>query len=99
MFLPQKTVYFFVEKKNEALLCEEFTEEIQNKLGVTIYGRMRTLEDLCKYALSVKQFQKIMLILQCILMILFYEFVISKTPFAPVQGLFTRRILSYGCRR
>ena len=28
-FSSSKTLYFFVSKKNEALLCEEFSEEIE----------------------------------------------------------------------
>ena len=45
VFKNKTALYFFVEKKNEALLCEEFTEEIQNKLGVIVYGEMRTFKN------------------------------------------------------
>lgn len=54
-FMKQKTVYFFVEKKNEALLCEEFTQEIQNKLGVIIYGTLRTFKDVFGYLMSLSE--------------------------------------------
>ena len=40
-FSTDKTLYFFVSKKNETLLCEEFCEEIEAKLGVKILGKMK----------------------------------------------------------
>jgi len=45
VFSKKIFLYFFVEKKNEALLCEEFTEEIQNKLGITVHGVLRNFKD------------------------------------------------------
>ena len=42
-----------MEKKNEALLCEEFTQEIQNKLGITIYGSLRTFKDVFGYEIDI----------------------------------------------
>jgi AAA+ ATPase superfamily predicted ATPase len=54
-FAGKKAVYFFVEKKNEALLCEEFVEEIQNKLGVTLYGTMRTFKEVFGYLMNLSE--------------------------------------------
>ncbi|MDR0680866.1 MAG: ATP-binding protein [Dysgonamonadaceae bacterium] len=54
-FVDKKAVYFFVEKKNEALLCEEFIEEIQNKLGVTVYGTMRNFKDVFGYLMNLSE--------------------------------------------
>jgi AAA+ ATPase superfamily predicted ATPase len=54
-FVDKKAVYFFVEKKNEALLCEEFIEEIQNKLGVTVYGTMRNFRDVFGYLMNLSE--------------------------------------------
>ena len=45
VFSGKDYLYFFVEKKNEALLCEEFIEEIQDKLGITIHGVLRNFKD------------------------------------------------------
>jgi len=45
VFSEKDSLYFFVEKKNEALLCEEFTEEIQNKLNITVHGVLRSFKD------------------------------------------------------
>jgi len=54
-YSQQKAVYFFVEKKNEVLLCEEFTGEIQNKLGITIYGVMRTFKEVFGYLMNLSE--------------------------------------------
>jgi AAA+ ATPase superfamily predicted ATPase len=55
VFANKTSLYFFVEKKNEALLCDEFTEEIQNKLGVTVYGTMRNFKDVFGYLLHLSE--------------------------------------------
>jgi AAA+ ATPase superfamily predicted ATPase len=44
-----KVLYFFVSKKSEALLCEEFLLEIQNKLQVQIFGKITKFEELFEY--------------------------------------------------
>ena len=62
VFADKKMVYFFVEKKNEALLCEEFIEEIQEKLGVTIYGEMRSFKDVFGYLMDLSKTQHFTLI-------------------------------------
>ena len=41
------TLYFFVAKKNEVLLCEEFTREMEDRLSVSL-GRFQTCADLFK---------------------------------------------------
>jgi uncharacterized protein len=46
-------IYFFVSKKNEALLCEEFSEEIALKLDVKIFGRFTKFEELFAYLLEL----------------------------------------------
>jgi AAA+ ATPase superfamily predicted ATPase len=61
-FADKKTVYFFVEKKNEALLCEEFIEEIQNKLGVTVYGTMRTFKEIFGYLMNMSEKESLTLL-------------------------------------
>ena len=39
-------IYLFVAKKNEALLCTEFAEEIRQKLNIPIFGEIKTFKDL-----------------------------------------------------
>ncbi len=54
-FQEKSAMYFFVEKKNEALLCEEFTNEIRNKLAVNIFGEMRSFKDVFGYLMELSQ--------------------------------------------
>ncbi|MCL2739119.1 MAG: ATP-binding protein [Bacteroidales bacterium] len=63
VFANKKMVYLFVEKKNEALLCEEFTDEIQQKLGVTMYGKMPTFKDIFSYLMNEAKTQHFTLII------------------------------------
>lgn len=46
-------LYFFISKKNEHLLCEEFIEEISNKLEVKVFGKLTKFEDLFEYILEL----------------------------------------------
>jgi hypothetical protein len=46
-------LYFFISRKNEILLCEEFTEEIKNKLSVNIYGQFQSFRDLFGYLMEL----------------------------------------------
>ncbi|MEZ4775578.1 MAG: ATP-binding protein [Bacteroidia bacterium] len=39
-------LYFFISRKEERLLCEEFTEQIRNVLNITIYGEIWQFKDL-----------------------------------------------------
>jgi len=39
-------LYFFVAKKSEKLLCDEFIEEIKNKLDIPIFGKISKFKDL-----------------------------------------------------
>ncbi|MDR0874537.1 MAG: ATP-binding protein [Prevotellaceae bacterium] len=48
-------LYFFAAKKSETLLCEEYISEIQRKLGVTIYGEMKTFKDIFAYLMDLSQ--------------------------------------------
>jgi AAA+ ATPase superfamily predicted ATPase len=56
-------LYFFVSKKDEALLCEEFTQEIEDKLGVEIFGEIKSFEELFLYLLKVAKTKKFTLII------------------------------------
>jgi len=39
-------LYLFVARKNEKLLCEEYTEEIKNKLNIPVFGQITTFKDI-----------------------------------------------------
>lgn len=45
-FSQSKSLYFFVSKKSEALLCAEFAEEIKRKLKVPVFGEIKSLKDI-----------------------------------------------------
>ena len=47
-------LYFFTAKKNEVLLCEEFTREIESKLNERV-GYFRTFSDLFKYIMHLSE--------------------------------------------
>ena len=44
--LKKKYLYFFIARKEESLLCEEFTELIQETLGIKIYGEIKKFSDI-----------------------------------------------------
>lgn len=45
-FTKEPKLYFFVSKKEESLLCEEFLEEIKDKLALPVFGEIKTFENL-----------------------------------------------------
>jgi AAA+ ATPase superfamily predicted ATPase len=55
VFQAKTALYFFVEKKNEILLCEEFVTEIRNKLNVNIFGELRTFKDVFGYLMELSK--------------------------------------------
>ena len=63
VFSNKYSLYFFVSKKNESLLCEEFTEEIQNKLGITIHGVLRSFKDVFGLLIDLSKRQHFTLII------------------------------------
>ena len=58
-----KTLYFFVSKKSESLLCEEFISEIKNKLGVDIFGELKSFKDVFGYLMDLSTKQNFTLII------------------------------------
>jgi len=45
-FTQGKKLYFFISKKEESLLCEEFIGEVKERLGIPIFGTITKFEDL-----------------------------------------------------
>ena len=62
-FIDKKAVYLFVERKNEALLCEAFVEEIQGQLGAPVYGAMRSVKDVFGYLMRLSEHENFTLIM------------------------------------
>ena len=52
-FSQDKVLYFFVSKKSEQLLCEEFIEELINKLEIKVFGKLTKFEELFEYILEL----------------------------------------------
>jgi AAA+ ATPase superfamily predicted ATPase len=49
----EKRVYFFVSKKNEALLCEEFMTILQSSLDIKILGEFNKFNTLFEYIMQL----------------------------------------------
>ena len=59
----EKVLYFFVSKKNEQLLCEEFCNEIVDKLEVKIFGKLSKFEELFAFLLELGKTKSFTLII------------------------------------
>ncbi len=82
-FETQDVLYFFVSKKNEKLLCEEYVEEISQKLNEKVYGTISTIEELFSYLLDLGKRRSFTLIFDE-----FQEFYhINPTIYASMQKL------------
>jgi len=82
-FKAEDVLYFFVSKKSEALLCEEYIEEISQKLDEKIYGTISTIEELFAYLLNLGKRKPFTLIFDE-----FQEFYyINPTIYASIQKL------------
>lgn len=56
-------LYFFVSKKSEILLCEEYVEELKSILNIPIFGTIQTFNKLFELLLSISKKQKFILII------------------------------------
>ncbi len=79
-------LYFFISRKNEILLCEEFIEEIQNKLSVNIYGTFKSFSNLFGYLMELSQNTAFTLIIDE-----FQEFyTINPAVYSEIQNIWDR---------
>ena len=60
--INKEAIYFFISKKDEKLLCEEFIEELKNR-NFEIFGTYEKFEDLFAYLLHYSKTTPITLIL------------------------------------
>jgi AAA+ ATPase superfamily predicted ATPase len=51
----QSTLYFFVARKAESLLCQDFQQEIQNKLDIPILGEISSFGKLFEYLMLLSK--------------------------------------------
>ena len=76
-------LYFFIEKKNEALLCEEFVSEIRSKLNVNIFGELRTFKNVFGFLMDLSQTKEFTLIIDE-----FQEFkTVNTSIYSEIQNL------------
>ena len=59
----ETVLYFFVGKKAEALLCQDYVREIQEKLGVPVLGMPTSFSDVFKFVLQVSEHRAFTLII------------------------------------
>ena len=52
-FKNSKFLYLFVAKKNEQLLCEEYSKLIENLTGKKIIGRLTSFKDIFEYLMDI----------------------------------------------
>ncbi len=56
-------LYFFVAKKAEALLCQDFTAEITTKLSVPVLGQAKSFAELFRFVLQLSESRPFTLII------------------------------------
>ena len=56
-------LYFFVGKKAEALLCQDFVQEITNKLGVPVLGQANSFSEVFRFVLHLSETRAFTLII------------------------------------
>jgi AAA+ ATPase superfamily predicted ATPase len=56
-------IYFFVAKKNEALLCIEFVEEVKQKLQIPIFGELKTFKAVFGFLMELSKGRNFTLII------------------------------------
>jgi uncharacterized protein len=79
----KKTLYLFVSKKDEILLCEEFTQEIQEKFNIPVYGEIRRFKDIFKIIMELGEREKLVVIVDE-----FQEFFqINQSVYSEIQNL------------
>jgi AAA+ ATPase superfamily predicted ATPase len=62
-FEGQNSIYFFVAKKSEALLCAEYIELVSQQLNIRIFGEIKTFKDLFDYLMELSKTKHFTLII------------------------------------
>ncbi|GAB2621031.1 ATP-binding protein [Belliella aquatica] len=79
----QESIYLFVAKKSEPLLCKEFVEIIQTTLGVTAYGEISQFKSVFAWLVELSKERNFMLIIDE-----FQEFYqINPSVFSDMQNI------------
>jgi len=76
-------LYFFIARKDEALLCEEFVAQIEQELGASLFGQFNRFRDILGYLLEMAKTRPLVIVLDE-----FQEFVnINPGIFSEMQNL------------
>jgi AAA+ ATPase superfamily predicted ATPase len=59
----QPTLYFFVARKAESFLCQDFIQEIKDKLGIPILGEVNSFGELFKFLMELSKTRSFNLII------------------------------------
>lgn len=85
-FENENMVYFFVAKKNEALLCAEFVEEIKQKLNLPIYGQIKTFKEVFEVLMQASKSRQFTVVIDE-----FQEFLtVNAAVYAAIQDQWDR---------
>jgi len=85
-FDKPEVLYFFIAKKSEILLCEEFTEQIRYKLAIPVFGKIKSFKDIFGLLLESARNRHITLIIDE-----FQEFsTVNASVFSDIQNLWDR---------
>ncbi len=63
VFQNNKSLYLFISRKSEPLLCEEFADQIRRQLGIPIFGQPKRLRDILSLLFDYAKQQPLTLIL------------------------------------
>ena len=79
----KERVYLFISKKNEALLCDEFIDIIQNALNIKILGEFKHFSKLFEYLMELSKTTAFTLVIDE-----FQEFLqVNPTLYADMQNI------------
>lgn len=82
-YAQSSCLYFFVAKKNEALLCSEFIEEIKTKLDVPVFGEIKTFKEIFGFLMELSKTRHFTLIIDE-----FQEFYsVNNSVFSDMQNI------------
>lgn len=77
------SIYLFVARKSEVLLCEEFAETIKDKLQVNLFGKITKIKDLFAWIMELSESRRFTLIFDE-----FQEFkTINPSIFSEIQNI------------
>ena len=79
-------LYFFVARKTESDLCENFQDEMEQKLGIPMLGRSRKFSEVFEYLMKLSTERSFTLVIDE-----FQEFYkVNKSIYSEMQGIWDR---------